>query len=1052
MTESSSSTDAGFAAAAAAAAAAASRRMSSQSNRGSRISEESQVSHPGSVMSSVCEDDDHAHYTFSPLAAMQELCRASSCLLFSSCRRFCRRCRRNAELDSDSDSDCDEDDGEDEVWEPMPMRISTRGPTLKNHWICDTLLKCWHRLRRFSFLGLNDWAFDDEEENERTADPQTDQGILPTIPSGVQHRLSRANTTATVSSLASGSSDQSGSCTHRDSRRNTFSRRESFDHGRGKSFADLAWMHKNRNEMAMQMRDKRIKMSFYDAIDVDAPPSPFGKGCCSRRFGKPLVRAFSPAAVVLAYVRLILSAWSFLVTLCIIAFWRSLHLADLPPPLGSGGPSSSNSSSSRSTMLPQVLVADLILDSSFLMCLLLQLKTTVLQVNSGSEMCNGWRILWWNLKDMTFWLDLVSCVPILALWPSSPPRGRMYFGLKLLRAWRFFHTPPIYVFRPSDYFDLFRTILAIFMGAHVFGMIWLMIVYEVDGTLDQHMEERGNLAHAFVVCEADALAHLEDCVWAYACACWQQGMYLMLGVDRTAKSALDHLFVAITTPCGLLVNAYLLGGVLMLIQRRSLLSSKRLAKSRSQEEAMSVLGLPDNLQMRIKAFTTYEHIHASGRVFEEIFTGLNPQLRFELSMHLYADFLDKSRLFRTLRPHVIRELMVLLEDVIYLPGDWVCRTGDYGNCMYFMVKGHAVMLHKDGDTELRSLRRGSYFGEVSLLMGMPWNIYVRANSFCIMARLTHDSFSPIFQRWPEDMDVLLKHHSAESAVSRREVKAAALRNFGLRTCSSDSKSNKSSKSGRALHEVGSDGSKQPHEQRSASKPELMPALREREEDDDDEGDGPRKGNSQASIVSRAASISSAPERIVSREFSNSSVRELVRAASVSSIHSRCSDMSLEDVKDHRPGLPSLLAHREHRVEASTVEAMALKQSTAESTLRRPSVVVVTPPEDATSSWRRSAMPPKDDVPTIRERLSRAGNLQLPGLLNEDHHHTTSTTTLGLPRKRSSIELAPACGSEVPGLLGVPESHELRLGRRSSDRSPVREKPAPCLERRSSDQP
>jgi len=215
----------------------------------------------------------------------------------------------------------------------------------------------------------------------------------------------------------------------------------------------------------------------------------------------------------------------------------------------------------------------------------------------------------------------------------------------------------------------------------------------------------------------------------------------------------------------------------LLIQRSGALETKQSEHALAIQEAMRMLGLPPNLQMRIITFFTYERIHRSSRLFHALFQDVSPQLRFELQLHLYLDLVRKSSLFKRTRPHVIREIVVALEDVIYLPGDWICRCGDYGDCMYFVISGKSAVIGRDTVTELKVLERGSYFGEVALLMGVPRTAHVRANKFCIMARLTKDGFAPILRRWPEEIDVLTS--GIEREADRVKIKAEAAKLYGV---------------------------------------------------------------------------------------------------------------------------------------------------------------------------------------------------------------------------------------------------------------------------------
>ena len=53
-------------------------------------------------------------------------------------------------------------------------------------------------------------------------------------------------------------------------------------------------------------------------------------------------------------------------------------------------------------------------------------------------------------------------------------------------------------------------------------------------------------------------------------------------------------------------------------------------------------------------------------------------MRTDVAMRVHYRTLMKVKLFRNCDPGLVKDLVVLLRPIIYLPGDYVCQKGDSG--------------------------------------------------------------------------------------------------------------------------------------------------------------------------------------------------------------------------------------------------------------------------------------------------------------------------------------------------------------------------------------
>jgi len=201
--------------------------------------------------------------------------------------------------------------------------------------------------------------------------------------------------------------------------------------------------------------------------------------------------------------------------------------------------------------------------------------------------------------------------------------------------------------------------------------------------------------------------------------------------------------------------------IIVVISRRSTLETREIEEDNNTRQAMQTLGIPSSLQLRIFAHYTYERVHRGHGTVEQLLGGLSDQLNFELHLARHYRLVTAVPFFKSSHPYVLREIVLVLTDVIFLPGDWICRLGDEGKEMYFLHKGACSVLTEDMLTMLRQVIEGDYFGEISLLTGMQRTAYVRADTFCMVAELAKDKFDQIMRRFPQQLGVIVSGFSEE---------------------------------------------------------------------------------------------------------------------------------------------------------------------------------------------------------------------------------------------------------------------------------------------------
>jgi len=221
------------------------------------------------------------------------------------------------------------------------------------------------------------------------------------------------------------------------------------------------------------------------------------------------------------------------------------------------------------------------------------------------------------------------------------------------------------------------------------------------------------------------------------------------------KNILQLIYTMTIMLLGVGVYGYVIGNVSTLLANIDISKAKHQEKMEELNAFMKYREIPEGLQNKVRGYYDYLWEIRSGFNEEKVIQDLPYSLKQEVSMSLNKDLIEKVPLFSAASEDIIREIVLSLEPLVFLPQDYIIRKGEMGNSMFFISSGKVQVVDEASDTIFATLSEGSFFGEMSLLHDQPRNASIRTVDYVDAYSLDKETFTKILNRH-EDFDIAVR--------------------------------------------------------------------------------------------------------------------------------------------------------------------------------------------------------------------------------------------------------------------------------------------------------
>jgi hypothetical protein len=332
-----------------------------------------------------------------------------------------------------------------------------------------------------------------------------------------------------------------------------------------------------------------------------------------------------------------------------------------------------------------------------------------------------------------FIIDIIAAVPFEYLVPAASPggiTGHVLLAVRLLFLLKLVKIPPVLSQVQDNLFLnplLMRLINFSFFfshAVHYMALGWILI----------------GASEAFRPVFDQYLRSIYWCVTTVATIGY--GDYY-----PDHNSNLQVFYTIIVQIFGVGMYGYIIGNISLIIA--NLDSAKSAFRNKMEEinNFLRIKNVPKNLQKRVRDYFSYMWETRKNVSSAAILGELPRSCAMDILLFLNRDIIAKVGFFRNADDIFIKEIIQLLEPEVYLPGDFIIRQGEFGECMFFLSSG-SVQVIVTGSV-VATLHEGSPFGETALLLNEKRNASVRALTYCDVYKLSKEHFDLVRNHHPE---------------------------------------------------------------------------------------------------------------------------------------------------------------------------------------------------------------------------------------------------------------------------------------------------------------
>ncbi len=224
--------------------------------------------------------------------------------------------------------------------------------------------------------------------------------------------------------------------------------------------------------------------------------------------------------------------------------------------------------------------------------------------------------------------------------------------------------------------------------------------------------------------------------------------------DITPQNNAQRIFALGLMMIGVGSFGFVVGNLASFLANRDIVRANYFKKLEEVTAFLRYRSIPTDLRQQVLAY--YDHIWESrmGQDEGQMLSDLPESLRVEIALAMRRDLIEKVPFFRGASDALLRDVVMALRPAAYIPGSYIIREGEMGDCMYIVSSGAVEIVSRDGKQVFTELGEGSFLGEMAVIYQTERNASARARGYCDLYVLKRRDLEFILARYPAFADHL----------------------------------------------------------------------------------------------------------------------------------------------------------------------------------------------------------------------------------------------------------------------------------------------------------